>query len=733
MDVSIDPATGTAFVCDFNRNDGDAIEVWRNAGSGWSSLTSWTPTGVTSQKGCMVAAHTGRVVVAWHQPANGTMNYRYSTNSGASFSSTQTAGAQTISGTLGRTMRAVSETKFVLATINGASNRVVIGTSEDGGATWTLNQLSSPGITVAPNAQIALDGANAGTFGAGVSNGPNAWIFLLSTDAGATWSNANAVTACTNCFDDGVAQFYISTATGSFVLLHGADGADGAKWRLGSDGDITEEFCPFDASECTGVFGFNRAIREVRTSYGATPTVYTKEAGDTSRINGVLEDPDTGLIYKYDVDLGLDASRRPCGDGASLQSLFQNPGGFPLAVSTDGDPWTACGQKPATGTFSAYYFRQKLRPDLFIAQNYPGTDGRSVIRIDAASNLCTAENRNTGKVHVYGIGYYQTDPGEGGFGIDPSSAQPNVAIAGPNGVQIVQCREEAAGGTGRILNDATKTGYRAAATYNSASWNLTAPTNKAWFADANSVDEFTISGTSLSAGQSYTNGGVDTGFVGQGISAPGIRVSKDGAYIILWDARVHVIDSETMAAVFKTPTITGRIVNGCDMDLLNNYLFCGVQSSAGGVGATSSQVLRWNVFNATSAFGNNAGSTTPNPAPSAAENPYDTPTGGTSGQGNPVTGNDPHETFLGNDLTTTADGIGWSVGQLSWLLGVIMVMGFMGGVFAATRNANVALVATGAGIIVAVAFGLFPWWFLVFVILCGVALWFTVRGGVTAG
>ena len=191
----------------------------------------------------------------------------------------------------------------------------------------------------------------------------------------------------------------------------------------------------------------------------------------------------------------------------------------------------------------------------------------------------------------------------------------------------------------------------------------------------------------------------------------GLRVSKDGAYLVTWGADnvVRLLASSDLSVLATTPALTG--LRAADIDFLNNYLYT-VKTTA---------VQRFPVFDFTSSVAGAGGAGSENPPPAA--NPFTDVQAVDTSDGAP-----PGPVVVAPifDLAPMNEHFGESGSRM--FMAVLTIAGVFGGFYFLTNNAKIAgFVGAPLGFFLSVGFGFVPQWVVLFIFVVGAAVFILGR------
>lgn len=586
----------------------------------------------------------------------------------------------------------------------------------DGGTSWSATDLRTAQNGISENWLVHLGGSQwvaVYTYDdTAVTN-----IDLVtgySTDDGATWSwqllDAELATSANGqeigTFWDG-STFLISCNDG------GAGGAGGEycqyETQISIAGGGTGDDCVDNDDDCHRIVTTVYGLVEVRTDYSGDPAILVREDGDDSPAGH-----NSGRLYKYDNQLAHQKTVVPCTFGTVGSTIwgYAPPGTRALAVTTDEYVLVVCTTRGMTGGATEHVRTHRLEDLTSVVLPVPGWGGTQTTRLEAATstNVCwsTYQDRAICQTLATGVALVDLKDGVlGGVAVDPrdgdmamtSSRTTNIWAAGNDAANIRFADRDIEANAVSVANNRFAVGSATGISV----YNYTD-------AGARTLD---VSTTSYKVNESNR--------------APHLRFSKDGDYLVVWDTnKVWVLNGTDLSPVYTSSTLVAGELQGCDMDLLNNYVWC----------VTTNRIHRLKVWDTVpTAFDLDKNGTVPDTASGIGygdqftdetEFVFGPPAGLGTGLQNP--------TFLGIDLDTPAAEIGISRDRFNWFIGTLMMLALAGGMVALFPAAMGLALGMGAptGMILAVVFGFWPLWMILFAVIIAAAVIVFMRRGVGA-
>ena len=481
--------------------------------------------------------------------------------------------------------------------------------------------------------------------------------FALSDDFGATWTFSRPFNEAgistgyyeyRNGMDHGF--FAYSPSTGRLTLVWQDDTTS---TRVQQRSITIPEECLSLDDDCSFTIGTPK-LSDVRLSFTPSPQIYTRFEGDTG---GVASDGD---IFYLSQDGSTQESVKPCTGTNEFTPVLPFRGFTP---TIDNYLVVVCQQSSGEP-------RTKILHPTFLTNQATSTSlGPGVpTRLDGFNrNLITLPHLEGFMRHVDPLRSESSTGHQVGqtiYGSSLDSQSGISAITGLGGTTVFQALNSI--NSNEIISDPTVTGY-AIAIDDFAAW-IVSDTELSYY-EWNNQTGFTLLDTS----STFTVSAL--GHVG----ASGIRLSKDNDYFVTWHGSSARIGNSDSLALIKTVS-PGVTIEGCDMDMLNNFLWC-----AGG-----SKLFRYNVSGdvpTTWGVAKNGLRTDPTNETvlSAIGTTFTqhTASGSTSGAGSASSPTNPGQaggfveedvdTFFGAPLAPIATGFGVSLTAVKWLVGIFLI------------------------------------------------------------
>ena len=543
--------------------------------------------------------------------------------------------------------------------------RIGYGTSTDNGATWTNSIQSGTPIDCHSSYVMIQDVAfvSATEFYVLYVHKPTFDVRLAFTDdGGATWSTLLIEDTGSTVVTGGVAR---SPGGALAVIYHSGSGATNGDVKIMVSAPLLESDASFAVVDG----------RDVRTNYASDPTVYARSASDNKvhRLSEALglqnsvtacESPLTTIASPFGLGVTVDGRvLHPCLESVGL-GLFQivarsSTLGSPVAFYTD----LAVTEPEVIESFTANYIAH-------FGLNVAGNP--NVVTYDAVSG----ESHWTRQYEAVARDVRDVDVEKWGSNRTALATSTELLVLNQEGVTVAKRAGD----------------WAAVAIHNGTVYGVGA---------GGVVRKHTILGGTLLETASKD---VDAG-------RGGLRVSKDGAYLVTWGADnvVRLLASSDLSVLATTPALTG--LRAADIDFLNNYLYT-VKTTA---------VQRFPVFDFTSSVAGAGGAGSENPPPAA--NPFTDVQAVDTSDGAP-----PGPVVVAPifDLAPMNEHFGESGSRM--FMAVLTIAGVFGGFYFLTNNAKIAgFVGAPLGFFLSVGFGFVPQWVVLFIFVVGAAVFILGR------
>ena len=586
--------------------------------------------------------------------------------------------------------------------------------STDGGQTW------SNGTIFDHSGGFQFDFIHlGGSMYAGIdqigSDG-SATIRTHFSDDGTSWSTATMSTTSSRLSTN---QFSVSYDCASKTLVyawHDATETNRNRFAVGSHASLPE--CEAGAAGCTGtetcsaLLSPQTTFRDIRTTYTQQPFVYVREDG------GSFDTPDSvGRLNKLDEDLGTLLSVHPCtaGNPGTAPWEYSPPGHFGLSVTADERVIVSCLKFLETTPQSKIQSITKTLDNSSSLQTSLLTLGWTTGNTDTDNPGWTIRRIDSAYAQTIGATLYQEDAltldsetvapkacdTTGtivGIGVDPTTNR--SATVSDQGLKIWPATPTTLCQT--VISSGSVTGTKVAL-YGSNVWVGRSMDVRYYLWD--SVDGFTLQATNATLGLSSDH-------------EADIRPSKDGDFLVVWTGSdVTVVHSGNLSQVVAPQTLTGGTINGCDMDLLNNFLYCVTDSTIPRV-AVHSFVPTFFGVDKNGTY--SAPGTTGLGDPFGGETPLFTPPSGSG----VVIGDD----FLGTDTSGTVAFFGET--GAAYFLGILLIAGVAAAFYGAVRSGIGVAAGAFVGLVLAVALQLIAlfWAVLLAILAIGTTVVVVMRG-----